>query len=79
MYLASKKINDQIHYLIRESYPREDFFLSRDLIDLGTDPASHIIYPGGNAFNHVLAEIGAQIDSNVICPVGRVIEFIVDA
>jgi hypothetical protein len=50
LYLASKKINGQIHYLIRESYPQEDFFLSRDLIDLGTDPASHIIYPGGNAF-----------------------------
>ncbi len=29
---------------------RRNFFLSRDLIDLGTDPASHIIYPGGNAF-----------------------------
>jgi len=50
LYLASKKISGQIHYLIRESYPQEDFFLSRDLIDLGTDPASHIIYPGGNAF-----------------------------
>lgn len=50
MYLASKKINGQIHYLIRESYLQEDFFLCRDLIDLGTDPASHIIYPGGNAF-----------------------------
>jgi hypothetical protein len=50
LYLASIKINGQIHYLIRESYLQEDFFLSRDLIDLGADPASHIIYPGGNAF-----------------------------
>jgi hypothetical protein len=24
--------------------------LSRDLFDLGTDPAEYIIYPGGNAF-----------------------------
>jgi len=50
LYLASKQINGQIHYLIRESYQQEDFFLSRDLIDLGPDPAGHIIYPGGNAF-----------------------------
>jgi len=50
LYLASKKVNGQIHYLIRESYQEGDFFLSRDLIELGTDPARHIIYPGGNAF-----------------------------
>ena len=50
MYLASKKINSQIHYLIRESYQQQNCFLSRDLVDLGTDPACHIIYPGGNAF-----------------------------
>lgn len=50
MYLASKKINGQIHYVIRESYQQEDIFLSRDLIDLGADPARYIVYPGGNAF-----------------------------
>lgn len=68
MYLASKKISGQTHYLIRESYQQEDLFLSRDLIDLGTDPACHIIYPGGNAFyiNEViedqLIELGAGND-----------------
>jgi hypothetical protein len=50
LYLASKKINGQLHYVIRESYPKEDIFLSRDLIDLGPDPACYIVYPGGNAF-----------------------------
>ena len=50
MYLASKKINGQLHYLIRESYQKEDVLLSRDLMELGTDPTQFIIYPGGNAF-----------------------------
>lgn len=50
MYLASTKVNGQIRYVIRESYQHEDCFLSRDLVDLGPDPARHIIYPGGNAF-----------------------------
>lgn len=50
MYLAQKKIRAKTRYFIRESYPDGDIFLSRDLIDLGTDPAAYIIYPGGNAF-----------------------------
>jgi hypothetical protein len=50
LYLASKIINGQTRYFIRESYLQGDCFLSRDLIDLGPDPARHIIYPGGNAF-----------------------------
>ena len=50
MYLARKNINGMTQYFIRESYRDGDQFLSRDLIDLGTDPGGHIIYPGGNAF-----------------------------
>lgn len=50
MYLAQKYINGEALYFIRESYPRGDYFLSRDLIDLGPDPARFIIYPGGNSF-----------------------------
>ncbi len=50
MYLASKKINGQIQYVIRESYQQQNCFQSRDLIELGSDPARYIIYPGGNAF-----------------------------
>ena len=50
MYLATKKINGQLHYLIRESYRQGDVLLSRDLMELGTDPARYIIYPGGNSF-----------------------------
>ena len=50
MYLAQTNINGKIHYSIRESYQKGDHFLSRDLFDLGSDPAKYIIYPGGNAF-----------------------------
>ena len=50
MYLARKKIKGVTHYYIRESYQDGDTFQSRDLIDLGADPAEYIIYPGGNAF-----------------------------
>jgi len=50
LYLATKTVNGNTHFIIRESYRQEDLFLSRDLIDLGPDPGRHIIYPGGNAF-----------------------------
>ena len=50
MYLAQTKIKGETCYFIRESYPYEDYFLSRDLIDLGPDPGHFIIYPGGNSF-----------------------------
>ena len=50
MYLAQKKIKGETCYFIRESYPDEDYFLSRDLIDLGPDPGRFITYPGGNSF-----------------------------
>ena len=50
MYLAQRCINGQTRYFIRESYPHEDYFLSRDLIELGPDPGRYIVYPGGNSF-----------------------------
>ena len=70
MYLAQTNINGMTHYYIRESYRGGDHFLSRDLIDLGTDPAGYIIYPGGNAFyidpvieDH-LDELGVTLPDN---------------
>ncbi|MBU4413595.1 MAG: J domain-containing protein, partial [Proteobacteria bacterium] len=50
MYLAQKIIKKKIHYIIRESYWDGKYFRSRDLFDLGADPAKYIIYPGGNAY-----------------------------
>jgi hypothetical protein len=50
MYLARKTIKGDLHYFIRETYHDGRHLLSRDLFDLGTDPARFIVYPGGNAF-----------------------------
>ena len=50
MYLAQTQIKGITRYYIRESYRDGNYYSSRDLIDLGTDPAAYIIYPGGNAF-----------------------------
>jgi hypothetical protein len=68
LYLALEKINGKTRYFIRESYRRADHFLSRDLLDLGADPGSYIIYPGGNSFyidqvvEDRLAEVGIKAD-----------------
>lgn len=50
MYLAQKTIRGRPHYFIRQSYRKDDAFVSRDLFDLGTNPTKYIVYPGGNAF-----------------------------
>ncbi|MDL1967821.1 MAG: J domain-containing protein [Deltaproteobacteria bacterium] len=50
MYLAQKIIKKKLHYIIRESYWNGKYFRSRDLFDLGDNPAKYIIYPGGNAY-----------------------------
>ncbi|MEJ2656769.1 MAG: hypothetical protein P8012_06180 [Desulfobacterales bacterium] len=50
MYLALKQINGRTHYFIRETYSHKNRFLSRNLLDLGTDPGKYIVYPGGNSF-----------------------------
>ena len=51
MYLAC--IPDQkngLRYVIRQSYAHDNGYRSRDLFDLGDDPARFIVYPGGNGF-----------------------------
>jgi hypothetical protein len=68
LYLALEKINGKTRYFIRESYRQADHFLSRDLIDLGADPGSYIVYPGGNSFyidqvvEDRLTDMGTQAD-----------------
>ena len=73
MYLARKKIKGVNHYYIRESYRDGDTFLSRDLVDLGTDPAEYIIYPGGNAF-YIDAEVEAHLEQLGVTPKGTDLE-----
>ncbi len=73
MYLAREKIKGVTHYYIRESYPEGDTFLSRDLIDLGTEPAEYIIYPGGNAF-YIDTAVEEHLDKLGVTPQGTELE-----
>lgn len=50
MYLARLPHNGHTRYVLRESYDNGGTFRSRDILDLGTNPARCIEYPGGNAF-----------------------------
>lgn len=50
MYLARNRKNKAICYMIRHSFLDGDIYKSRDLFDLGEDPARFIVYPGGNGF-----------------------------
>ncbi|UCF93958.1 MAG: J domain-containing protein, partial [Desulfobacterales bacterium] len=50
MYLAQKVVRGKTQYFIRETYREGKNLLSRNVLDLGTDPSRYIVYPGGNAF-----------------------------
>ncbi|NOQ46272.1 MAG: hypothetical protein GQ559_06325 [Desulfobulbaceae bacterium] len=50
MYLARKFINDQLYYILRESFQKGDHLASRDLVNLGAEPEHFIKYPGGCSF-----------------------------
>jgi hypothetical protein len=68
LYLAQKTIRGRPHYFIRQSYRKDDIYLSRDLFDLGTNPTKYIVYPGGNAFyidgivTNSLDALGVQVN-----------------
>jgi hypothetical protein len=50
MYLARKAVGSRTRYYIRQSRREGRHYVSHDLLDLGTDPAQYIVYPGGNSF-----------------------------
>ena len=50
MYLATKIIKGKIHYFLRQSYRKNDIWLSRNLFSLGQEPGEYINYGGGNSF-----------------------------
>jgi hypothetical protein len=67
MYLA--KLADKkngYRYVIRQSYPDGNCYRSRDLINLGDDPARCIKYPGGNGFYIDTAVQDAIADQGVV-------------
>ena len=70
MYLARRRIGDQTHYAIHESYQADGCWKSRHLYDLGTDPTRYIVYPGGRGYYYdpeildALSAKGLQIDQS---------------
>lgn len=50
MYLRRVREAEGVRYVLRESVVDEGVWISRDLMDLGEDPARFIIYPGGNGY-----------------------------
>jgi len=50
MYLAALPEKQWYRFVIRESFWDHGCYRSRDLVELGPDPAQYIIYPGGRAY-----------------------------
>ncbi len=50
MYLARISEKGKTRYIIRQSYSTGRGFESRDLFDLGDDPARHIVYAGNSGY-----------------------------
>lgn len=50
MYLRCVRRCGVARYVIKESVLENGLWVSRDLLDLGPDPASFIIYPGGKGY-----------------------------
>ena len=73
LYLASHIIKGKPHYSIRQSYRDNKNYLSRELFDLGANPANYIIYPGGNAF-YIDEAITERLDSLGVLPDDDVLE-----
>jgi len=67
LYLAQTTVHGQTHYSIRESYLHQNRFLSRNLFDIGTDPAQYIVYPGGNSF-YIHESIEEQLNDLEVYP-----------
>ena len=70
MYLASKRIKGKTYFFIKESVKTKNGYDSRHLFDLGTEPESFIVYPGGNSFyiddavEDALKQKGVDIKAN---------------
>ncbi|SMC97790.1 DnaJ domain-containing protein [Desulfocicer vacuolatum DSM 3385] len=70
MYIARETVHGKINFSLRISVPSGEGFKSRDLYDLGHDPASHIIYPGGNSYyinekiTDAISKLGIPVDDD---------------
>ena len=73
MYLARHIVKGRPHYFIRQSYQDNENYLSRELIDLGSNPNDYIVYPGGNAF-YIDEALTSRLDALGIDPLDDALE-----
>lgn len=72
MYLARRVIDNQLHYILCESYDNGICLTNRDLINLGPRPDQYIRYTGGSSFHlrdsllRRLEELGVKAGYNEI-------------
>lgn len=50
LYIRRTSEGCRTHYVLKESYWNGSCFAARNILDLGPEPAAHIIYTGGNGF-----------------------------
>jgi hypothetical protein len=67
LYLAEHTINGRKKYVLRDSRydPESNYWMSRDLYDLGWSPWDYIIYPGGNSF-YIDERVTEQLDAQEV-------------
>jgi hypothetical protein len=69
MYIAKKEKKGRLHYFIKETYEAGEALKSRELFDLGSNPARYIKYPGGYSFyideavELTIADKGFEVDT----------------
>jgi hypothetical protein len=68
MYLARTLNHRPRRYLLRQSVRKGDAMVSRDLFDLGSDPARYIVYPGGNAYYYAEELTDALNAQGIVSP-----------
>lgn len=75
MYLAQHKVENELHFIIRQSYWDGSSWQSRDLIDLGPDPAVNISYEGRRGF-HLSEGLEEALAMSGITPKPYELEFV---
>jgi hypothetical protein len=68
MYLARTLNRRPTRYCLRQSVREGGTMVSRDLFDLGCDPARYIVYPGGNAYYYAEALTDALDAQGIVSP-----------
>ncbi len=72
MYLARIHSGGQTLFVLRQSHFDGEKWCSRDILELGPDPGTYLIYPGGNSFfvsdliQDAIAATGAKQDYDLL-------------